>query len=183
MPEQAANTPAERNRLFEHDGERFLIRPICPGDLRAHDEIDEGQRAGRIVVERLLDAQGNVVHAAVPAQNLEVRRASDPAPALVVREAPASVTREAVQVMNGPVEIRGELWVPRDAHGKIPVALQQSLGKQNTGDEHICDVGFAARFPRVVMLVADRLAHDSFKSPLDHHGPPDGRMTSHCIRR
>jgi len=70
-----------------------------------------------------LDAQGNVVHAAVPAQNLEVRRASDPAPALVVREAPASVTREAVQVMNGPVEIRGELWVPRDAHGKIPVAL------------------------------------------------------------
>jgi acetyltransferase len=36
MPEQTANMPAERIRWFEHDGERFLIRPICPGDLPAH---------------------------------------------------------------------------------------------------------------------------------------------------
>ena len=36
MPETAANTPAERHYLFEHDGESFLIRPIGPGDLPAH---------------------------------------------------------------------------------------------------------------------------------------------------
>jgi acetyltransferase len=33
---QDATAPAERSYLFEHDGERYLIRPICPDDLPAH---------------------------------------------------------------------------------------------------------------------------------------------------
>jgi acetyltransferase len=37
MQQSPANPPAERTRLFEHEGERFLIRPICPGDLMAHE--------------------------------------------------------------------------------------------------------------------------------------------------
>jgi acetyltransferase len=36
MQESTANPPAERIILFEHGGETFLIRPICPGDTAAH---------------------------------------------------------------------------------------------------------------------------------------------------
>ena len=70
-----------------------------------------------------LDAKGSVIHASVPAQGLEVRRASDPAPVAVVRPAPVSVVAEPLEVTNGPVTLRGDLWIPKDATGKVPVVL------------------------------------------------------------
>jgi acetyltransferase len=62
MQENAANTPAERTTLFEHDGETFLIRPICPGDLAAHAEFlarlsPEDMRLRFFIPTRVLPAE------------------------------------------------------------------------------------------------------------------------------
>lgn len=70
-----------------------------------------------------VDARGSVIRAKVPAQGIEVRRASDPPPVAEVRAAPASVTTEAVEVMNGAVALRGDLWIPKATSGKVPVVL------------------------------------------------------------
>jgi pimeloyl-ACP methyl ester carboxylesterase len=70
-----------------------------------------------------LDARGTVVRASVPVQGLEVRRADAPPPVVAEREAPPSVVREPVEAMNGPVALRGELWLPRGTTGKVPVVL------------------------------------------------------------
>ncbi len=84
-------------------------------------KVDLDLKGLAVTVE--LDPLGNVIHAVVPGQGLEVRRASDPAPVAQVRPAPAFVTRELVEVMSGPVAIRGEIWIPKDARGKVPVVL------------------------------------------------------------
>ncbi|HEY3822253.1 MAG TPA: alpha/beta fold hydrolase [Polyangiaceae bacterium] len=70
-----------------------------------------------------LDARGSVVRASVPSQGIEVRRAGEAPPVIAARAVPASVTSEPVEVMSGPVTLRGELWVPAGAKGKVPVVL------------------------------------------------------------
>jgi pimeloyl-ACP methyl ester carboxylesterase len=74
-----------------------------------------------VVVE--LDPSGAVAHADVAAQGLEVKRASEPPPVVASREVPASVTGEPIEVSNGAVTLRGDLWMPKGASGKLPVVL------------------------------------------------------------
>jgi pimeloyl-ACP methyl ester carboxylesterase len=74
-----------------------------------------------VVVE--LDAAGTVIHASVAAQGLEVRRADEAPPVVEARPAPAAVTSEPVEVTSGAVTLRGELWIPKGATGKVPVVL------------------------------------------------------------
>jgi hypothetical protein len=74
-----------------------------------------------VVVE--LDAAGTVIHASVPAQGLEVRRAEEAPPVVEARPAPATVTSEPFEVIRGGVTLRGELWLPKGATGKVPVVL------------------------------------------------------------
>jgi hypothetical protein len=80
-----------------------------------------GLKGLEVVVE--LDARGAVTHARVPAQGIEVRLAGEPRPVVEVRPPPASVTSQPVEVTNGPVTLRGDLWMPSSSRGKVPVVL------------------------------------------------------------
>jgi hypothetical protein len=80
---------------------------------------------GKLEVSVDLDADGRVVHASVPLQEVEVRRAGEKAPERQTHQKPppATVNEELVEVKRGDVVLRGSLWTPKNAKGPVPVAL------------------------------------------------------------
>jgi len=87
-----------------------------------HTHVEVAIKGLAVQVE--LDREGRVVHAAVPAQGLVVRREADgPPPAPPPRAAPPGVVEELPTVTRDGVELRGSLWLPKNAPSRIPVAL------------------------------------------------------------
>jgi hypothetical protein len=76
-----------------------------------------------LVVTAEIDAAGVVTHAEVPAQGLEVRGEGQAAPVVADRPAPAGVTAEPFETSRGGVTLRGELWRPAAASGKVPILV------------------------------------------------------------
>jgi pimeloyl-ACP methyl ester carboxylesterase len=110
--------PAERVTL---EG-TIAVTPVASGGGGGGGKRVEVVLKG-LAVSVELDAHGSVVHAVVPAQGLEVRPAGEPPPQLQFRPTPSTVTRDLVEVQSGSVVVRGELWVPKGAPGKVPVVL------------------------------------------------------------
>jgi pimeloyl-ACP methyl ester carboxylesterase len=69
-----------------------------------------------------VDASGVVTRAQVPLQGIEARPEGQAAPVVADRAAPSGVTAEAFET-GGPVPLRGELWRPASATGKVPVVV------------------------------------------------------------
>ena len=90
---------------------------------------DDGGRRVEVVIHGLqveveLDAAGSVVSARVPAQGIEVRREGAPAPAPEApRAPPRGVIEEAFEEAREGVTLRGDLWLPASATGRVPVVL------------------------------------------------------------
>jgi pimeloyl-ACP methyl ester carboxylesterase len=80
---------------------------------------------GKLEVSVEVDADGRVVHASVPAQELEARRAGEKAPERKShqRPPPAEIAEEQVEVKRGNVVLRGTLWMPRKAKAPVPLAM------------------------------------------------------------
>jgi uncharacterized protein len=80
--------------------------------------------AGKLAVEAWVDERGVVVDAAVPAQNLRVRRDPNTGPGAEARSAPPSkVTDSELSVERAGVRLTGTLSLPQELRGKTPVAL------------------------------------------------------------
>lgn len=77
---------------------------------------------GPLEVHATVDAKGEVTHAAVPLQGIEVRPISAAAP-VVKRPAPAGVTEEQFEIQNHGTKIAGVLWLPQKRAGKVPAVL------------------------------------------------------------
>jgi pimeloyl-ACP methyl ester carboxylesterase len=83
-------------------------------------------QVGKLDVSVEVDADGRVLRGSVPLQELEVRRAGEPAPERKTHQkpAPAEVAEELVEVKRDNIVLRGTLWTPKKANGKpVPVAL------------------------------------------------------------
>jgi len=89
----------------------------------------EGGRRVEVVIQGLqievdLDATGSVVAARVPAQGVEVLPEGAPAPAPEApRAPPPGVIEEAFEETREGVTLRGDLWLPASAVGKVPVVI------------------------------------------------------------
>jgi uncharacterized protein len=90
---------------------------------------DDGGRRVEVVIHGLqieveLDATGSVVATRVPAQGIEARLEGAPAPAPEApRSPPQSVIEEAFEETRESVTLRGDLWLPTNRVGKVPVVL------------------------------------------------------------
>ena len=69
-----------------------------------------------------VDASGTVTRAQVPLQSIEALPEGQPAPSFPDRPAPAGITAEPFET-SGVVPLRGELWRPASATGKVPVVV------------------------------------------------------------
>jgi len=69
-----------------------------------------------------VDASGLVTRVLVPLQGIEARPEGQAAPSVPDRPAPAGVAAEPFET-SGAVPLRGELWRPAGASGKVPVVV------------------------------------------------------------
>jgi pimeloyl-ACP methyl ester carboxylesterase len=89
------------------------------GDHGRHLELS----LGPITINVDLAANGAVTHAAVPIQGLDVRPENAPPPKLALKPLPKDVLEEPIEIENRGKKIRGVLWRPAKASGKVPLAL------------------------------------------------------------
>jgi pimeloyl-ACP methyl ester carboxylesterase len=94
------------------------------GQLRV---ADKGRHVevtlGPITVAADIAMNGAVTHAAVPVQGVDVRPENAPAPKLAQKPLPAGVVEEPLEIENRGKKVRGVLWRPAQAKGKVPLAL------------------------------------------------------------
>lgn len=69
-----------------------------------------------------VDAKGEVTHAAVPSQGIEVKPTSAAAP-VIKRPPPAGLVEEQFEIQNRGTKLSGVLWLPQKRQGKVPVVL------------------------------------------------------------
>jgi uncharacterized protein len=97
---------------------------------------------GPVKVEVEIGADGAVVRAAVPSQQIEVRREGVPAPAAAApRAAPSGVVEEPVEIARDGVTVRGALWVPPTAATKKPPLLLLIAGSGPTDRDGNSNLG------------------------------------------
>lgn len=89
-------------------------------DARGEREVTVA--VGPREVHVTLDAKGEVTHAAVPSQGIEVKPTSAAAP-VVKRAPPSDVTEEQFEIQNRATKLSGVLWLPKKRAGKVPVVL------------------------------------------------------------
>jgi uncharacterized protein len=93
-----------------------MVKKVARGDREVTVAV------GPLEVHVTVDAKGEVTHAAVPAQGIEVKPTSVAAP-VVKRAAPAGVVEEQFQIDNRGTKLAGVLWLPQKRAGKVPVVL------------------------------------------------------------
>jgi pimeloyl-ACP methyl ester carboxylesterase len=103
---------------------KIRVRP-APADAKSKAAKVVDVSLGKLEVSVELDGDGRVVHASVPLQEVEVRRAGEKAPDRQTHQKPppATVNEELVEVKRGEVILRGSLWTPKNAKTPVPVAL------------------------------------------------------------
>ncbi len=77
--------------------------------------------AGTVVTAEI-DAGGTVIRAEVPAQGVEARPEGQPPPVVVDQLVPDGIAAEPFET-SGVVPLRGDLWRPARATGKVPVVV------------------------------------------------------------
>ncbi|MEI8255889.1 MAG: alpha/beta fold hydrolase, partial [Deltaproteobacteria bacterium] len=103
------------------------VVPTVDGTLTVRAGVDGARTVELSVAGQTMTADvsagGLVTRARVPAQGVEVRPDTEPAPVVTYPAAPAGITEEAIEVDRGGVAIRGVIWRPANVTGPLPVMV------------------------------------------------------------